>query len=207
MFMENYIRRTAEKAGNVIRHWWLILVTGILSIGVGIAVFAHPVESYLTLSIVFGIMMLVTGIVELVVSLTSRNYFMTRSYNIIGGILDLVLGLFLCTYPQITLVVLPIILGAWLLYHSFMIIGIGGDMDSFRIPGSGWTIAGGIVLLLLSILILVKPFSIGMAAVVSLTGAAFVVLGIMAVAVSLRFRKIHRIFHYDNAEVIDSKPL
>lgn len=205
--MENYFKRTAEKAGKVIRHWWLILITGILSIGVGITVFVNPVESYLTLSIVFGIMMLVTGIIELVVSLTSHNYFTTRTYNIIGGVLDLVLGLFLCIYPQVTLVVLPIILGAWLLYHSFMIIGMGGDMNSFRVPGSGWTIAGGIILLLLSILILVKPFSIGTAAVVSLTGVSFIVLGVMAIAVSLRLRKIHRLFHYDDVEVIDSEPL
>lgn len=205
--MENYLKRTAEKAGKVIKHWWLMLIIGIISCGVGIAVFAYPTESYLTLSIVFGIMMLITGIAELVVSVTSRNYFATRSYNIIGGILDLLLGIFLCSYPQITLVVLPIVLGVWLLYHSFMIIGIGSDLDAFRVPGSGWTIAGGVILLLLSILILVKPFSIGTAAVVSLTGVAFLAFGIMAIALSLRFRKIHKHFHYDDATVIDSRPL
>ncbi|MGM9805997.1 MAG: HdeD family acid-resistance protein [Candidatus Aphodosoma sp.] len=205
--MMNHLKRTAEKAGKIIRHWWLILITGILSIGVGIAVFVNPVESYLTLSILFGIMMLVSGIAELAVSVTSRNYFTTRTYNIIGGILDILLGIFLCAYPQVTLIILPIVLGIWLLYHSFMVIGFGSDMDAFRIPGSGWTIAGGIVLLVLSILILVKPFSIGTTAVVSLTGAAFIVFGIMGIAVSLRLRKIHKLFKYDDATVIDSTPL
>lgn len=203
--MENYLRRTAEKAGKMIRNWWLLLVTGILSIAVGIVVFARPVESYLTLSIVFGIMMLVSGITELVVSASSRNYFTTRTYNIIGGILDLLLGIFLCAYPQITLVILPIVLGVWMLYHSFMIIGLGSDMDSFRVPGSGWTIAGGVILLLLSILILVSPFSIGIATVVYLTGASFVVFGIMGIALSLKLRKIHKMFKYEDAVVIEDK--
>lgn len=203
--MENYLRRTAEKAGKMIRNWWLLLVTGILSIAVGIVVFARPVESYLTLSIVFGIMMLVSGITELVVSASSRNYFTTRTYNIIGGILDLLLGIFLCAYPQITLVILPIVLGVWMLYHSFMIIGLGSDMDSFRVPGSGWTIAGGVILLLLSILILVRPFSIGIATVVYLTGASFVVFGIMGIALSLKLRKIHKMFKYEDAVVIEDK--
>lgn len=205
--MITYLKRTAEKAGKIIRHWWLILITGILSIGVGIAVFANPIESYLTLSILFGIMMLVSGIAELVVSATSRNYFTTRTYNIIGGILDILLGIFLCTYPQVTLIILPIVLGVWMLYHSFMIIGIGSDMNVFRIPGCGWTIAGGIILLLLSIFILIKPFSIGTTAVVSLTGAAFIVFGIMCIAVSLQLRRIHKLFKYEDATVIDTTPL
>ena len=149
--MENLFNRMADKASRTVRHWWLYLITGILSIIAGIVVFCNPIESYLTLSIMFGILMLISGIVELVVSSTSRNYFTTRSYSIVGGILDLLIGLFLCCYPRITMVVLPVILGVWMMFHSFMIIGLGSDMDSFRVRGSGWVIAGGVILLLLSL--------------------------------------------------------
>ena len=141
--MESFLNRMAEKASKTVRHWWLYLLTGILSIIAGIVVFCNPIESYLTLSIMFGVLMLVSGIVELVVSSTSRSYFTTRSYSIVGGILDLLMGLFLCCYPRVTLVVLPVVLGVWMMFHSFMIIGLGSDMDSFRIRGSGWVIAGG----------------------------------------------------------------
>ena len=155
--MENFYNRMAEKASKTVRHWWLYMLTGILSIIAGIVVLCNPIESYLTLSIMFGVLMLISGIVELVVSSTSRNYFTTRSYSIVGGILDLLIGLFLCCYPRITLIVLPVILGVWMMFHSFMIIGLGSDMDSFRVRGSGWVIAGGVILLLLSLGITEQP--------------------------------------------------
>ena len=66
--MENFLNRMADKASRTVRHWWLYLITGILSIIAGIVVFCNPIESYLTLSIMFGILMLISGIVELVVS-------------------------------------------------------------------------------------------------------------------------------------------
>lgn len=195
----------AEKAGKTIRHWWMYLFIGILSIIAGIIVFSRPAESYLTLSVMFGVLMLVTGIVELTVSITSNNYFMTRSYRIIGGILDLLIGLFLCFYPGVTLVVLPVILGIWMMFHSFMIIGFGSDMDSMRVKGSGWTVALGVIMLILSLAIVMCPFTIGTASVVVLTGCAFIVFGIILIILSIKLRRIHEHFRFHDAEVIDSK--
>lgn len=195
----------AERAGKTIRHWWMFLVTGLLSIIAGIIVFSKPAESYLTLSVMFGVLMLVSGIVELTVSITSNNYFMTRSYRIIGGILDLLIGLFLCVYPSVTLVILPVILGIWLMFHSFMIIGFGSDMDSMRVKGSGWTVALGVIMLILSLAIVMCPLTIGTASVVVLTGCAFIVFGIILIILSIRLRRIHEHFRFHDAEVIDSK--
>ena len=176
--MENFLNRMADKASRTVRHWWLYLITGILSIIAGIVVFCNPIESYITLSIMFGILMLISGIVELVVSTTSRNYFITRSYSIVGGILDLLIGLFLCCYPRITLVVLPVILGVWMMFHSFMIIGFGGDLSAFRLPGSGWTIFGGVMMLVLGLLMVIMPLTVGVAAL------AFVMLLVPGVAIT-----------------------
>ena len=212
--MESFLNRMAEKASKTVRHWWLYLLTGILSIIAGIVVFCNPIESYLTLSIMFGVLMLVSGIVELVVSSTSRSYFTTRSYSIVGGILDLLMGLFLCCYPRVTLVVLPVVLGVWMMFHSFMIIGLGSDMDSFRVRGSGWVIAGGVVLLLLSLGITFFPLTLslgitffpltlGTASVVILTGCALIVFGIMLIALSIRLRRIHEHFRFHDAEIVD----
>lgn len=191
----------AEKAGKTIRHWWMFLIIGLLSIIAGIIVFSRPAESYLTLSIMFGVLMLVTGIVELTVSITSNNYFMTRSYRIIGGILDLLIGLFLCIYPGVTLVILPVMLGIWMMFHSFMIIGFGSDMDSMRVKGSGWTVALGVIMLILSLAIVMCPFTIGTAYVVVLSGCAFIVFGIILIILSTRLRRIHEHFRFHDAEV------
>lgn len=190
--MANLIDTLTERAGRSVRHWWLYLITGILSIIASIVVFCRPVESYVTLSIMFGVIMLVSGIVELAISVTSRNYFMTRSYRIVGGILDLLIGLFLCCYPGVTLMVLPVILGVWMMFHSFLIIGLGSDMSSFRVKGSGWTIALGVILLLASLAVIICPFSIGTATVVTLSALAFMLFGLIMIILGIRLKEIHK---------------
>ena len=192
--METLAQKIISKAGRAVRHWWLGLIAGILLVAGGIAVFCNPVESYLTLSIMFGILMLVTGIVELVVACTSRNYFALRGYSVAGGILDLLLGILLCIYPQMTLVLLPIMLGVYMLYHSFMIIGFGSDLQAFRVPGAGWSIAMGVILLLLSAFVLINPFSVGVGAVVVLTGISMLLLGAAFMTGSFRMKGIHKYF-------------
>jgi uncharacterized membrane protein HdeD (DUF308 family) len=72
-----------------------------------------------------------------------------------------------------------------------MMIAFGGDLGTFGLSGQGETIAGGIILLLLSILILMNPFSAGIAAVVILTGVGLVVFGITLIMLSLRLRRLH----------------
>lgn len=194
MIMERF-DEILKSAGKVVRRWWLGLILGVLLIVAGIVVFCNPVESYMALSVMFGVLMLLSGLSELVVSLGSRNYFMMRGYSIVGGILDLLLGIFLCVYPQVTLVVLPVVIGIWLLYHSFMIIGFGGDLSAFRLPGSGWTIFGGVMMLVLGLLMVIMPLTVGVAALAFVTGCAMIVAGAVAIALSLKLRQLHDNVH------------
>ena len=194
MIMERF-DEILKSAGKVVRRWWLGLILGVLLVVAGIVVFCNPVDSYMALSVMFGVLMLLSGLSELVVSLGSRNYFMMRGYSIVGGILDLLLGIFLCVYPQVTLVVLPVVIGIWLLYHSFMIIGFGGDLSAFRLPGSGWTIFGGVMMLVLGLLMVIMPLTVGVAALVFVTGCAMIVAGAVAIALSLKLRQLHDNVH------------
>ena len=118
---------------------------------------------------------------------------MMRGYFIVGGVLDVLLGLFLCLYPGITIFLLPILLGIWMLYHSFMIIAFGGDLDTFGVDGQGFVVGSGILLLILSILILMNPFSAGIAAVVVLTGIGLVVFGLILVVLSVKLKELHKV--------------
>ena len=189
--MKRHFENLTAKAGRVIRHWWLLMLAGILCVAAGIAVFVFPMESYMTLSIIFGVLMLITGAAPLIIASTSGNYLAMKGYVVVGGVLDLLLGIFLCVYPAVTVVLLPIMLGIWMMYHSIMIIAFGGDLDTFRINGSGWVMMGGILLLVLSFLVLVNPFSVGIATVIVLTGVALIVFGFLLCGESVLLRRIH----------------
>lgn len=190
--MKRHFENLAMRAGRAIRHWWLMMLAGIFCFVAGICVFAFPVESYVALSILFGVLMLVTGAVQLIMASTSGNYLMMRGYVVVGGILDVILGIFLCVYPGVTLMVLPVLMGLWMMYHSFMIIAFGGDMDTFRLSGGGMVILGGILLLLLSVFVLVNPFSVGVITVLVVAGVGLLVLGVLLCYMSMILKNIHK---------------
>ena len=192
--MNRRFENLTRGAARAIKHWWLLAVAGILCIALGIVVFAFPLQSYVTLAILFGVLLLVVGAAKLISASTSANFFKMRGYVIVSGVLDLLIGIFLCIYPGVTLVALPIIMGFWMMYNSFVLIGFSGDFETFGIPGSGWVIGGGILLLVLSILVLVNPFGAGIATVVLLAGVGLIVFGILLISLAMKLKEIHRNF-------------
>ena len=191
--MKRRFEKLTEQAARVVQHWWLVLVAGIFCIAAGIAVFAFPLESYVALSILTGVIMLIVGAAKLIAASASGNYLMMRGYVIVGGVLDLILGLFLCIYPGVTVALLPVMLGFWLLYNSFVLLGFSGDFDTFGIQG------GGMLMLLLSILVLVNPFGAGIATVIVMAGVGLIVFGILLCSLSMKLKGIHLNFDKEEA--------
>ena len=192
--MKRRFENLSKRAGRAVKHWWLMMIAGVLVIAAGIAVFAFPLESYVTLSILFGVLMLVVGAAKLIAASTSGNYFMMRGYVITGGVLDLILGMLLCINPGVSLVMLPILMGFWIMYNSFIIIGLAGDMETFGIRGTGWTMAGGILLLILSVLVLINPFGAGVATVVVMAGVGLIGFGLLLCSLSMALKGVHENF-------------
>ena len=192
--MKRHFENLTSRAGRAVKHWWLTMVAGILAVAAGIAVFVFPMESYVTLSVLAGILMLIAGAAQLIVALTSGNYLTMRGYMIVGGLIDFLLGIFLCAYPGVTVALLPVMLGIWMMCQSFMMIAFGGDLDTFRISGSASVTIGGIVLLLLSILVLANPFSAGITTVIVISGLGLILLGILLCWLALKLKNIHLAF-------------
>lgn len=197
--MKHRFDNITKRASRAIRHWWLFAIAGVLGIILGIVVFFFPLQSYVVLSILFGVLMLVVGAAKLIAASTSDNFFMMKSYVVIGGVLDVVLGIFLCVYPEITLVLLPIMMGFWMLYNSFILIGLGGELDTFGVRDTGWLTGGGILLLALSIIVLVNPFGAGIATVVVLAGIGLIVFGILLCILAKTLKGVHTHFDPDSA--------
>lgn len=189
--MKRHFEHLTSRVARAVKHWWLMLIAGLLCIAMGIVVFVFPMQSYVTLAILFGVLMLVVGATQLAVAYMSGNYLTMRGYMIVGGALDLILGIFLCVYPDVTLLVIPVLVGLWLMYHSFMIIAWGGDMETFNLGGSGLVIVGGILLLLFSIFILINPLSAGVTTVIVLTGVGLILFGVLTSLLSLKLKNIH----------------
>ena len=190
--MKRHFENLTSKVARTVKHWWLMLIAGLLCLVMGIVVFVFPLQSYVTLAILFGVLMMIVGAIQLIIASTSANYLTMRGYFVVGGVLDLMLGIFLCIYPGVTLVALPLMLGVWMLYNSFIIIAFGGDMETFRLGGSGLVVAGGVLLLLLSVLVLLNPFGAGIPTVIIIAGVGLLVLGCLLCMLSLKLKHIDK---------------
>lgn len=189
--MANSLENLVESIKNAIKYWWLLLIAGILLCATGVIVFFYPGEAYLTLAILFGVVLLVTGIIQLVLAIANKNYFTRKAWAIVGSVLEIILGLILCFNIPLSAMTLPFILGFWLMYRGFMYIAFGSDLSTFHIKGYGWSIACGILLIIGSIFILLDPVLFGTSMVVAFLGISFVFSGISSCYAAFQLKNIH----------------
>ncbi len=166
-----------EQFKSLTRYWWAMLLLGVATFILGILIFVYPGESYIGMAALFAVLMLLSGIVQLVIAFTEK-YMVGRGWSAVLGVLEVLLGIMLIASPGVTAVMLPIVLGIWLLFRGIGLIGIASEMNHFNVPGMGWTIALGILLIIGSLLVLFQPLLFGMTAVVVLVGIAFLVAGV-----------------------------
>ena len=149
-------------------------------------------QSYLGLSVLFGWLMLVSGVLEAVLASSNRHFVTGRGWMLVGGIIEIILGIILIFNVSLSAVALPIILGFWLLLRGFGTIGIGGDMTAVGVPGAGWTVFTGILLLLCSLWILLQPLVFGTTAVLVWVSISLLFAGAAACSMALQLRTAHR---------------
>jgi len=181
-----------NRAKNVTKHWYLSLILGILFICVGIWVFMTPVSSYLALSILFSVTIFISGIFEIIYSISNRKEMDNWGWVLTGGIIDLLFGLWLMSSPLLSIAILPFVVGFILMFRSMMAIGFAFDLKDFADSGWGWLLALGILCLLFSFVLLWNPVFAGLTVVI-LTGCAFITLGIYRIILSFKLKHLHNL--------------
>ena len=180
-----------ERFKSLTRYWWAMLILGV-AILVGILIFTYPGESYIGMAALFAVLMLVSGIIEVVIAFTEK-YMVGRGWAAVLGVLEIILGIILICSPAITAMMLPIVLGIWLLFRGIGLIGIASEMSHFKVNGMVWTIILGILLIICSLMILFQPL-FGIAAVVVWVGISFLVAGVSLVVFAFQLFSIKNKF-------------
>ena len=113
-------------------------------------------------------------------------------WTLISGILDLVIGIYLFSYPLITMATLPLFLGFWLMFRSFYLMGIAFDLKSYGIKSWGGLLFGSVILLITALLVMYFPAA-GAAGIIAVSGIALVAGGILNIMLALKFRDLKNI--------------
>ena len=191
--MQDSLFRYLEGSRQAVRYWWLLLAGGVILFLIGVVVFAFPVQSYVGMAVLFGWLMLLTGVVETIVAVRNTHYVTGRGWMLAWGVIEIVLGLILVFNVALSSATLPVVLGFWLLLRGFSAVGLGGDMRAVGIRGAGWTILCGILLLLCALGILFQPLVFGSTAVVVWVGLSLLLAGASAALLGLQLRTAHRV--------------
>jgi uncharacterized membrane protein HdeD (DUF308 family) len=86
----------------------LAAVLGLLGIIAGLVVIRRPGESLLAILLVLGIWLVVTGIVEFIRALATIE---GRAVQLLGALVDIVLGILILSLPELSLKTLAILVG------------------------------------------------------------------------------------------------
>ena len=97
------------------RHWWVPVLRGVAAIIFGVIAFTHPVMAAATLVLFFGAWVLIDGIFRVIGAIGHRASDKEWGFDLIIGLVGIIIGLLTFHAPQITALALIIYIAAWAL--------------------------------------------------------------------------------------------
>ena len=178
-----------QQAKQSIKYWWLFVLLGAFLTFGGIYIMFTPLESYITISIFVSILIFFNGISDIVVAVSNREIIKGWGWFLTGGILELLLGIVLMRHPQITMNILPLLVGFWLMFGAISSISTAFEIRSYKIKGWGWIMGLGVLLLLFSVLVFMNPIY-GSSMIVFFTAFAIISYGMSYIVIGMKLKQI-----------------
>ncbi len=167
--------------------WFLPILTGIIFILLGIWMFRTPLEAFVAMALFFAVAFLVSGTFEIINALSNRkadNF----GWMLVGGLLDLIIGIILVSSPALSMLALALFVGVAILFRSVLSIGIATQLKKMGFKNWLWPLLLGIIGLVLAVMILVSP-QLGGLTLVFYVGFALLTIGILQIFFGARLRR------------------
>jgi len=168
--------------------WQSLLVIGLLSVIVGIIVLVWPGPTLAVAGILFGIYLLISGILQLIAAFGPHVSTGYRVLTLISGILSFILAFFAFRSIGNSLVLLGLWIGISWLFRGIAAMVAGAEAPQ-GVPGRGWSIFFGVLLLIGGIALVVWPIhSITVLALV--VGWWLIFMGVMEMIYAVEVRSV-----------------
>ncbi len=164
------------------------MIRGIAAIAFGIVAFVYPGLTIATLVLFFGAWVLIDGIFRIVGAIGHRASDSDWGWQLVIGLLGIVVGLLTFHAPQITALALVIYIAAWALMIGASEIAAAVRLRR-EIKGEWFLILMGLASIVFAVLLLWNPVA-GAAAVIWLIAWYAVVLGVLAIFFGFRLRTL-----------------
>ena len=164
------------------------MIRGIAAIVFGVIAFTHPVMAAPTLVLFFGAWALVDGVFRVVGAIGHRGSDPDWGFNLIIGILGIIIGFLTFHAPGITALALVIYIAAWALMIGATEIALAIKMRR-EIKGEWFLILMGLASIVFAALLLWNPLA-GAAALIWIIAWYAVIFGVLAIIFGFRLRSL-----------------
>jgi uncharacterized membrane protein HdeD (DUF308 family) len=167
--------------------WQSTLVIGVLTLILGIIVSFHPTGSLNVIAVLFGVLMILSGIFHLIRVFDPEE--LNRVWAGISGLLFIVIGVILIRHLHLTRALIGLFIGiTWIVQGlGALIAGAAGGARG----GRGWWIAFGLVSIVAGIVVVATPTS-SLNVLAVLLGIWFIIMGIFEIAGGFMLRRALR---------------
>jgi uncharacterized membrane protein HdeD (DUF308 family) len=167
-----------DQLGRIGRHWGWLLFFGILMVAAGVAAVAWPGPTVVVLAILFGIQIIVSGIFSFINAFAADESGGMRVWNVILGLLGIVIGLYAVRHIIVSVVALALLIGIY--WVAYGIAQIYAAIAHRELPHRGWMGFTGALSVVAGIIVIAWPGP-------SLVTLA-IVLGVWEIALAFQVR-------------------
>ena len=168
------------------RIWWLVLLQGIVAIAFGLLALLRTGDTLLAIVVLFGVYAFVDGVLRLWAGIVTGVR--GRGWLVFEGIVGIAVGIIAWRHPEATSLALLLVIAVWALAIGGMELYAGAGLARARVPGAGWTIASGVLSIIVGFLLVLNPFA-GVATMVWVVGIYAIVFGATIIGSAFTLRR------------------
>jgi len=168
------------------RNWWLMLLRGLAAIGFGILVITKPQISLQVLVYLFGVYVLVEGILGVALAIQGRNEIDSWGVLLLWGLLGVAVGILAFSRPDLTALALLFYIALWAIATG--VLEIAAAIRLREVLQNEWLlILAGIVSVAFGVWLVARPEA-GALAVLWAIGIYAIVFGVLVVLFAFKIR-------------------
>ncbi|HEX3308185.1 MAG TPA: HdeD family acid-resistance protein, partial [Streptosporangiaceae bacterium] len=174
-----------DQLGRIGRHWGWLLFFGILMVAAGVAAVAWPGPTVVVLAILFGIQIIVSGIFSFINAFAADESGGMRVWNVILGLLGIVIGLYAVRHIIVSVVALALLIGIY--WVAYGIAQIYAAIAHRELPHRGWMGFTGALSVVAGIIVIAWPGP-SLVTLAIVLGVWLIIYGVMEIALAFQVR-------------------
>lgn len=166
-----------------------LILNAILTILIGILFIANPGGSGILIATIAGVIILLSGVVDVIRFLGTRNRDMSSSGVLFIGIVKLILGIIILTHTGAMLTLLIYLFGLFVLFGG--IHSLSGALRLKKFGISGWPahVLLAVIIIAAAVFMLFFPFAVVETAI-TISGIILIVDGVTELLTGIRMKRL-----------------